>query len=389
MVIFIASAISCTSTRIDSEDPGSQSGKFYDTPLWSVAVKYPDGYDWMKDPLGGNVNTQILVFRDTSVMLRLDASPQGPICPESDHHSIVGGRLYSHFASEDGTTVMLVDGHEVFRFDGMESIDNIIVKGSDIYTMGVPLQTDGWSFRKNGELVFGQDSGQLVSPLYEDEGELCFSWASPILSSTGQKAWRYYSYFGGKRSQLATSSDITTVYCIRRHYGKVNYLAASSVIGGVVWENGEESFCISGTSGNLVEATFLLIGGSLHARMIERAWSEGISLWTESYWNKNVRVAQTDLLRQTCSITKDSPQLFFATSVWTGLTEIKLWKDGTEYSLPPKYFMVCPNSLCCNEKYHYVGLNDGGDAKKRPLLIHRGDTTKFNFNGYFTELSLP
>lgn len=388
-MVQLALLSSCQTTRIDAQDPGSYSKEYYDTPLWSVAIRYPDGYDWMKDPLGGDVGAWILLFRDTTKILQLEASADGPICPDVDKHRVIGGHLYSHFTSGEGRTLMLLDGKELFSFEGSESIDCILVKGSDVYTLGQGIYSGGWSFRKNGELLIGQDSGRLLSPLYEDMGEICFSWAMPITSTSGQTAWRYYSYFGENRSQLSVSSDITNVYSIRRHKGQVNYLATSNVIKGILWENGKTSISLAGTEENVVDASFVLIGDRIHIFLTQRFTYLTFSFWLDGWWNETGNVVMTDAPRQLCSISKDSPALYFATSAWAGIDNVRIWKDGEEYSLPSQYCMVSPNSLCCNEKYHYIALNDFSDAKKRPLLIHRGDTSKFDFNGYFTELSLP
>lgn len=389
MTLSVACLCSCLTMRIDVEDPGSRPDKYYDTPVWSIAVSYPDDYDWMRDPLGGSMMSQILVFRDETPMLCLDASEEGPISPQADLHHIVDGHLYSNFASSDGVTRMFVDGQELFNFDGRETIDAMLVRDGNVYTLGCPIESGGWSFRKNGVLQYGQNEGRLLSGLYEDNSELCFSWASPIVSTSGETAWRYFTYFGGHRKQMELDSDITAVHCIRRKDGKTSRLSSSSVMKGILWEDEDGSICLAPYAGELHEATFLLIGGTLCARIIEMEDRNGEKLWHESYWTKNGKLVQTSDYRHACTISRDAPSLLVATCPTGHIDSIILWKDGIEYTLPEQLFMVSPNSHCCNEKYHFLGLNDGADAKKSPLLIHGSDTTRFNFNGYFTELSLP
>lgn len=382
-------AISCNSLRIKESDSLPRQEPEDRQIFWAAAVSFPEGYDWMRDSLGGRINAQIMLFRDSIPVCSLDAGPAGPIFPDGDLHSITDGHIFSRDYSVDGSTSLYMDGEHLFTFDGNENLEWIAIRDSSIVTLGSNMSNVGWALRENGEYVFGQSGGNLLSPLHEDQGELCFAWGTPITSSSGKTMWRYFLMRGNSRQQLSFSSDINGIYAIRSFKGKVHALASSSISEDVLWESGSRSVMMEGCSpSDVLSAELLECSSGLVAHIRTRRQFILLELIQDRFFDQKGLVYDMPAGYLLCSPVFGNEGLCLACSLQGGISDVLLKRENEEKRLPEKYVMISPRSFCVNEDRCCIALNDTS-ANMQPVIICGEDTLRFGFNGYFTELVLP
>jgi len=151
--------------------------------LYISGVEYPPGYDWVRDTAHNSVNASILLFKGSKEILRVPADD--PWSADPDCHRIVGGHLYT-FAHAGGYTIIGMDGAEILRYEGEESIRGFAVEEGRVLTLGQRTGNSGFAFRVNGKAVFYVDDGYIrgsldcglprTGALYSDKGHWCFSY---------------------------------------------------------------------------------------------------------------------------------------------------------------------------------------------------------------------
>lgn len=182
----------CSDRAQNGGDPGAGDGDgasktVTDTTLYFSAVRFADSYDWRRDSTYGAIEYEILFYRDFEPVLSV---PSAAECasPDLDSHHIIGGRLYTEAVSH-GRTVLGRDGQTLFSFEGKEILRGLLPVGDDIYTLSESRGGEGFSLRKNGEIVFRRESGSvfgdLADPsyrpygaLYRDLDKICFCYRS-------------------------------------------------------------------------------------------------------------------------------------------------------------------------------------------------------------------
>ena len=172
------------------DEPGPAPGPVFqlDTTVYYSAVRFPDGYDWQRDTAYGSVPFELLLYRDFEPALTLPSGPDACFVPDPDRHHLAGGHLYTERMA-DGQTRIGRDGVELFRFPGREYLVGLLEDGEDLYTLSRPAKGDGFTFRRNGDVLLRQPSGtpfgSLTDPsygpsgaLYRDQEQVCFCYAS-------------------------------------------------------------------------------------------------------------------------------------------------------------------------------------------------------------------
>lgn len=172
------------------DEPGPAPGPVFqlDTTVYYCAVRFPDGYDWQRDTAYGSVPFELLLYRDFEPILTLPSGPDACFVPDPDRHHLAGGHLYTERMA-DGQTRIGRDGVELFRFPGREYLVGLLEDGEDLYTLSRPAKGDGFTFRRNGDVLLRQPSGtpfgSLTDPsygpsgaLYRDQEQVCFCYAS-------------------------------------------------------------------------------------------------------------------------------------------------------------------------------------------------------------------
>lgn len=161
--------------------PGGSESPKGDTSVFVCAVAVPQDYDWRRDTLYGAVSCELQLMKDGTPVFSM---PTGEIASSSpDTHHLLGGHLYTEYASMDGTVICL-DGKELFRYPQREMLKGLLVHGEDVYTLGQTLDENGFYYRRNGQVLLRQEGevfGDFSNPaygrngaLYENEGKVCF-----------------------------------------------------------------------------------------------------------------------------------------------------------------------------------------------------------------------
>lgn len=349
--------------------------------LYSIAVEYPADYNWRLDSLGGKAQTSIVCYEDSVEFLRINTLESGIIGIDADMHRIIRGHLYSDFSSADGETIVSRDGEELFRYRGREMVCGLAVRDTSVFTLCCPRNGEGWTYRRNGKAVISSDNGTLASGLYEDRGQLCFSYTEPIAAGRPHVG-RHYFVSDGKDSLLLIPSDVSTVLTIRRFDGKINYLSTLRNMKGLVWQQGnraavaDRSTEISGIS----ECGFVVAENSLlaTARMGDATY----------FWDREKTEYSTMPHFTADAVCDNKPYLCYASSYYGIGRSLTVHYKHRDFSIPYRYKLTSSNALTCDGNEFAIGLNDCDD-NYRPVIIHGRDTLRFRFNGYFIGLHLP
>lgn len=209
------------------KDPAGKM--IYDSVVYVTGVEYPDDYIWQKDTAYGMVACSLIVTANGKRILELPIGDKYYLSPDPDMHRMVGGHLYSDYSS-DSETIICKDGVEIFRYDGREMICGFMVRDNTVYTLGRRRSGTGLTLRRNGETVFCcedgipvgdiYDSAYPTGALYEDNGELCFSYS--IKYTNNIKDWRdWYVWRNGKTQLISLHPDIDKVFDIRVYKGDI------------------------------------------------------------------------------------------------------------------------------------------------------------------------
>ncbi|MCQ2182324.1 MAG: hypothetical protein MJY89_02835 [Bacteroidales bacterium] len=162
--------------------PGQTPEIRTDTDIVCTAVRFPEGYDWRKDSTNGTSECEILLYRNGEIERIIKAGGGVDICSDPDMHHLIGMNVFTEYSTLT-STVITMDGEELVRFEGCEMLKGLVYKDGDLYTLSVGRDGQGFSFRKNGEVIMKRNSkvfvyGNLEDPscpetgaLYLDEGD--------------------------------------------------------------------------------------------------------------------------------------------------------------------------------------------------------------------------
>lgn len=226
----------CPGMNVGSADPAK-------TVCYITALDYQDGYDWRSDKEKGSVKCSLVVFADGVPMMKVPVGDAYHTSSDADSHRMIDGHLYTDF-STDVETVIKKDGREVFRYPGREFLQGMLVDGEDIYTLGHSREGEGFSYRKNGEILLEKASGRTFSRLHRDDGHICFAYSESIASALGSVE-RYYSVVDGVPQQAALREDVKKVWDLMSAGGEVCYLASLVGVQGPVLFQGESKLVLS------------------------------------------------------------------------------------------------------------------------------------------------
>lgn len=206
-------------------DSTVRPGVLPDTTLFLTAVRFPGDYDWQRDSAFGSVPFELLLYRDFEPVLTLSSGPDACFSSDPDRHHILSGHLYTERMA-DGDTRVGRDGTELFRFSGREYLVGLMEDGSDLYTLSRPARGNGFSYRKNGEILLnrtdGAPFGDLTDPsygptgaLYRDEGKICFCFTA---GSTSDRT--FYLARDGLETRLDSLLPSAVILDIKQHGGR-------------------------------------------------------------------------------------------------------------------------------------------------------------------------
>ena len=153
-------------------NPGVAAG---DTSVFVSGVRVPSGYDWQRDTAIGLGRGELVLFKDMKEVLALPTGYAECVSTDPDTHHIIQGHLYSEFSTLERTVVKR-DGETVLEYDGREFLVGLLEKDGVFYTLGRLRSGDGFTYRKNGEILLyvedGLPYGSFLDSSYPETGAL-------------------------------------------------------------------------------------------------------------------------------------------------------------------------------------------------------------------------
>lgn len=206
-----------------------------DTIVWLSAVRFPKDYDWQRDTAYGTAAFELVLYRDFKMEMALPFGPDACFVADPDRHHILSGHLYTERIA-DGRTRIGRDGQELFHFEGREFLVGLLEDGDQLYTLSRSVSGQGFTFRRNGEILFSRTDGipfgNLADPsygptgaLYPDGGRTVFCYKTDTRG--------LYQVRDGKASQLESNRPASDVLDLKIRNGEVLLLCASSANNGL------------------------------------------------------------------------------------------------------------------------------------------------------------
>lgn len=386
-------AVSCGISEIgggeDRTDPvwkkpypdSGDSGPAVRERCYVTAVDYQDGYDWLVDRDRGEVKCSLVVFADGRPVMKVAVSDHNEVSSDPDMHRLAEGHLYTDFATGDETVVKR-DGEALFRYAGREHLVGFVVCDGDVYTLGSRREGPGFSCRRNGELVFERDSGYPFRHLQIVDGKPCFAYCEQVRSGDGSLE-RYWWYDGVQAMQIAVREDVSKVWDIIWHEGKVCWAGSLVGIGPAVLSKGDTMSVMDMPSGAQMLSCSLM--------------SSGDGLYVEGLYSTKTGAS-------CCCIWKETDSVVHMDSGWS-VTAVTFIDDGACCVMNPSSPGQCGRVFRCDEMMDmpegYVCMGNGAVAavngilhvglssKKgdRPVLWRDGLSDTLDVNGFITSVS--
>ena len=225
-----------------------------DTTVWLSAVRFPKDYDWQRDTAYGTAPFELVLYRDFAPELVLPFGPDACFVADPDRHHILSGHLYTERIA-DGCTRIGRDGRELFRFGQREFLVGLLEDGDDLYTLSRSVSGQGFSFRKNGEVLLSRTDGipfgRLDDPSYGPTGALYRDGGAPVFCFRmdfpgGTSLYRVQD---GRESPLKESLPGTRVLDLKVRDGRPLVLHPLSSSGGLqdgrIWPEGK-AYAVTG-----------------------------------------------------------------------------------------------------------------------------------------------
>ena len=375
-------SISPRSLRTKYAGGGSSSAEAADTSVYVLGIEYPGGYDWRSDPDYGKVGS-LVVYRDQKRLLTVRAGAQYRISPDSDRNRIIGGHLYSDY-SEGGTTTVKKDGEVLFSYDGDEVVVDVVVSGESVYTLGRNRYGEGFSFRKDGEAAFSLESGILLGnaysdPLYEDGGELCFSYYTE--SKGGRK---YYLYAGQGPAQIELSDQSLNVLAMRRIAGEVYYACTTRYsYGNPVIFCGDRSVACKHQPLRTTRNCRFLVSGErvcLEGDAVEYDGTLSRCLWESD----GTLAAKGTGIVGFCISQEGTAYVEAGQEGWVD----GFCVDGKHYSPEDSVKIYSPDCAAYRDGRFYAAFSPAG-KERSPFLWRNGRNLAYLLNGYISGIYFP
>ena len=356
-------------------DAGSKESVCY-----MIGVDYAKGYDWRSDQARESVKCSLVVYVDGSPVMKVPASREDEISADADMHRIIDGNLYTDYAT-GSETVIKKNGQILFRYDASELISDIIVQDDDIFTLGEDRSGQGFSLRKNGDVLVSREKGSLVSTLRMDGDSLCFGFCEPIRTVTGTVD-RYYAVYGRNVTNLSLREDLKKVWDVAVINGKVVSLATLQAVAQPVIIDGEDIRALDVAEGlTMLSGSMFMLDGRIGVEGICRSASGALKsgIWIDCnplvmFDNMNISSICTDGTGVCCVLnptTEDSPGT--------------IYRCGEIYQMPVGYSCMGPRSMAMINGILNVGLSSKHGDK--PLLWKDGQMETVSMNGYISQVS--
>lgn len=356
--------------------------------LYVTGVEYPQGYDWHSDPDYAHVACTLFLMKGDERILELSVGENHMVSADPDMHRCFGGHLYTDF-STDAETIVMKDGSELFRYPDREMICGFQVIGDDIYTLGTPRDGDGWTLRKNGVITMVKTAGYPMTDLRMDGEDMWFAYVDPIGYGNGEIRKRCYLVVNGTAAPVGASEDIETVDDILLCGGKTYFTARLKGIPEHVVYCGDEMHALelwSGTGTKDCRVYYdggddIYVGGLKYIEVsgyLKTMWKNYSSMFSYSSDSDVVYYLDGDIMNYVLSYDQG------------GERGTKLYRDCVNVNIGEaehEYMFLGASAACAGDGHFHVALHPV-DTETGPALFSDSEITGYDFNGYFTSVSL-
>lgn len=360
--------------------PAGGSGGTVRSTCYITAVDYQKGYDWRSDQARESVRCSLVVFADGVPVMKVPVGDTYEVGSDPDMHRMIKGDLYTDY-STDSETVIKKNGDALFRYQGRETMCGITVAADGVYTLGQSRDGDGFSFRKNGEILLQRETGVVLRNLEYDGDSLYFAFYETILNASGGVG-RYYCAVNGKVRQVAVRDDVRTVWDVVIRNGRVIYVA--SLVGAqypVLCTEGRMTYLQIPTGATLLSCRLFWVGDGLGAEGIFKNADGEIhnALWLEGYllssFPKQNVVSALDVYANGifCAVNPVEPS-------GQGL----IYRGGEQYDMPQGYAVMGNNAIDVVDGILHVGLSSFDGQK--PIVWRDGQIDSLKVNGYISAI---
>ena len=401
ILILLSAALSCRKSLFD-QPPRSdqQGGSGRDTlaldpsapvpepDLYATAFCFPDEADWQA---GETEGAEIVVFKNGEEKLRVPVQGR----PDPDRHRLGHGRLWTDVC--DGREVVVSrDGTERFRYEGDELLRGFLATTNFVYTLGQRQGREGFSFRVNGEERFSSPTGTILGGPDDSEwegGAFChdtsgvyYTYGIPIRRGDNI-SWEYRIMREDEPFKTFPAGYTGPIFDIRVHEGTI--YRSERRIG---MENafflvrGDTYYTVDMGVGVVPHHCKLVpVGG----RLFLKGYSTGrLQAGKYAYWLRDVQnvrfIVQADL--PVSDLVSDGEHIAHLTEGPSG-TVRSIFLDKQQIPVTPDRFNL-PSSRCVALRSGILGVALSCPEKNEHLLIRNRETTRLQFNGYFTSIEI-
>ena len=356
-------------------NPGG-SGAAKRTVWYVTGFDYPEGYDWMSDPEAGSVKCSLVVYANAVPMLKVPVGMEYQTSADPDMHRMIDGDLYTDF-STDSMTVIKKNGRYLFSYPGREMIVSMHVDSTGVYTLGQSRNGEGFTYRKNGDLLYERAKGNLIGCRTVVENGIAF-----FEKVAGSDIERYYLYRGGEVSQIAVREDINKVWDVAVFNGDVYYIATLTGITHPVLVCGEDMYMLDFPLSSKVTSCCFVQADDV---LIEGVFATTNGILTSGLWRKGMRECMFPAGMTVWTSHVDDGGISCLLSHYaTG--DLKISRCGEICALPEGYTVMGTAPLAMVDGILHVGLTSL--EGEEPAVWMDGEIRKLGFNGYISSLSV-
>lgn len=349
------------------------------TVCYMTALDYKKGYDWRSDQARESVKCSLVVFADGVPVMKVPVGAAYEAGSDPDMHRIIGGNLYTDYSS-DSETIIKKNGDHLFRYHGPESLCGLELIGEDVYTLGQSRNGDGFTFRKNGEIIVERAGGRLIGELVNDHDSLCFAFYERIRTADGEIG-RYYTSVNGKVTQIAVREDIKTVWDILTLKDRAIYLASLTGVPSPVIVSGDSMLNIQIPAGYSVVSCSLFLAGE--AIGMEGLCRHGNGAWMSAIWiDGEFRISFPAEAISSLTVCGDGVCCTMNPSRPGRCGQI--YRAGELIDMPENYSVIDSRSIKIIDGILHVGLSSLEGRK--PVVWKDGQIDSLNINGFISSI---
>ena len=357
--------------------PGG-SGSVMRSVWYVTGFDYPEGYDWMSDPEAGSVKCSLVVYANAVPMLKIPVGSEYHTSADPDMHRMIDGDLYTDYAA-DSVTIIKKNGRHLFSYPGREMIVGMYADSSGVYTLGQSRRGEGFTFRRNGELLLERTKGHLMGQKIVLENGFAFS-----EKVAGSGLERYYLYRNGEVSQIAVREDVKKVWDVAVCNGEVCFIATLTGITHPVLVCGDDMYMLDFPLSAMV-ALSSFISAMREEVLIEGVIATSNGVLTSGLWRKDKRecVFPTGMTVWTSCV--DDGGISCLLSHYSS-GDFKISRCGELCALPEGYTVMGTRPLAMVDGILHVGLTSLQVAE--PAVWMDGEIKELGFNGYISSISV-